>query len=325
MRRCVTVLVAVALAASLAGCMGGEEPPAASDDGSQAEEEANATLAAPTWEIGDWWTWDTGQQGEVTLVVTGEDGGDWIVGTTNEAVAFFHARFPVSYLGEVRKADLAGSQPDTRVAFFDWPLEAGKTWTTTWDGVERTITVDRVEDGTAHLTATQDGRPAVTYTYDAERGSFGELVFLDANGTETFAMEPQASGSSFEQPAVRWQLAQALDEAGTIGAEPESFGFGFEVPEEATDLWLDLQLACPGTGTYHVSFGPSGDAQTTESSSYENRDVCPAEANVTSVVVEEPAPGSYRGGFTATSPQAEGAYGITLYVRTLLEVPVGEG
>lgn len=324
MCRCVTVLAVLSLAAMLAGCMGGEDAPDAEtdgevpgDDGEAAAEEA--LLEAPSWEVGDWWTWSTDQQGEVTLVVTGEDGGDWVVDTTNEDVAFFHARFPVSYLGEIRKADLAGSQPDARVAFFEWPLEANETWTTTWDGVEREITVDRIEDGTAHLTARQDDRVAVEYTYDAARGSFGELVFLDANGTTTFAMQPRTSGSSFDEPVVRWQLEQAIDEEGTFGAEPVSWGTSFDVDEEVTDLWLDLAIDCP-SGTYQFGF-----SHQEEDEGYGQGAACPDEAREQGPVVEDPTPGTYEGGFTGTSPEADGEHSITLYVRTLVEVPVGEG
>jgi len=310
----------------LAGCMGGSEPPDGSDEAAPggAGEEALASLAAPNWSVGDYWTWSSPQVGEVTYVVTGDAGSDWIVDTTNEEVAFFDARFPVSTLGEIRKSDLAGSQGEERVRFFEWPLEVNETWTTTWDGVEREITVEAIEGSRAELVARQEGRVAVEYTYDSERGSFGELAYKDANGTETFAMQPGDHGNGPPEPAVRWQLANPVDEEGTFGAEPASFGFGFDVPENATDIWLDFAIACPGNGAYDFGFGPSGDGQTDEGSSYGASASCPSEANVTGVVVEDPTPGEYRGGLTASSADAEGRYAITLYVRTLQEVPVGE-
>ena len=307
-----------------AGCLGGDDAASEASEPTDDASDGNAgeRLTAPEWSIGDRWTWSSPQVGEVTYVVTGETDGNWIVDTTNEEVAFFDARFPVSTLGEIRQSDKAGSQPEGRVEFFDWPLQANKTWTTTWDGVERAITVEAIEGSTAELVARQEGRVAVEYTYDAERATFGELVYLDENGTESFVMEPEPTAS--EDEPVRWQLTNAVDEAGTFGAEPTTSGFGFTVPENATDLWLDFTLACP-SGSYDLSFGPSGDAQTDEGSSYENVGTCPAEANVTGPVVEEPSPGEYRGGFTGSSPEADASYDILLYVRTLQEVAIGEG
>lgn len=120
------LLIAVLLLALLAGCLGAEDPADTEADGDTDPTNATSGIQAPTWSLGDYWTWSSDEQGEVSYVVTGEEESDWIVDTTNEGVAFFHARFPVSTLGEIRKEDLAGSQPATRVQFFDWPLEEGK-------------------------------------------------------------------------------------------------------------------------------------------------------------------------------------------------------
>lgn len=317
------VLALALLLAPLAGCAGSDgsdDDPASGGDGPANE---TASLSAPNWSLGDYWTWRSDQVGEVTYAVTGEDGGDWIVDTTNRDVAFFDARFDVSTLGPVRKADLAGSQGDTRVQFFDWPLEPGKTWTTTWDRVEREITVDRVEDGTAHLTARQNGRVAVEYTYDSEVGSFGRLVFVDENGTETFGLRLSDSGSGVPGEPIRWDLAAVVDEEGTFSPGPQSFGFGFEVPENATDLWMDLSIACP-SGAYSFGFGPS-DGTGSEDAGYSSSQACPGSENETGPVVEDPPAGSYNGGFSGSSPEDGAEYRVLIYVRTLRSIAVGEG
>lgn len=317
-RRLLICLVLVT--APLAGCLGGDTPDGpgpAPDQGADQAPETPASLEAPTWEIGDHWTYTDDAFGEVTWVVTGQTTGAWILDTTHPEVAFLDAREDISFLGERGKSDLAGSQGDTRVTYFDWPLEENKTWTTTWDGVQREITVDRVEDGIAELTARQDGRVAVEYTYDSQVGHFRGFTFFDANGTQTVDATLQGSGSGFQGTAVRWDLATALDLEGTFGVQPVADGDDFEVPETATDLWLDLSIDCP-SGAYDFGFGGNG-------SGYSDEDTCPAEADVAEVVVEDPDPGTYSGGLTAASPAEEGTYDILLYIRTLEEIPVGQG
>lgn len=311
------VLAVLLVLSSAAGCLGsgGEGGTAPTEE--TAGSNRSTALEAPTWSIGDHWTWSTDQQGAVTYVVTGQEGGDWIVDTTDEGVAFFDARFDVSTLGKVRKTDLAGSQNDTRVQYFDWPLEEGKTWTTTWDGVERTIEVERVGDRSAELVARQDGRVAVEYTYDADARSFRDLVFLDANGTETFAMHLTESGTNFTGTAVRWQLDRVVDRSGTFGAQPVSWGGSFEVPADATDIWLAETVRCP-SGVFDFGFGGNG-------SGYNDQAPCPYENDVAEPVVEDPGQGTWRYGLTASSPDGEGRYDVTLFVRTLVEVPVGQG
>jgi hypothetical protein len=313
------MILVTLLAAPLAGCLGSE----AGDDASASADDATTNqtpgLPAPNWSIGDAWTYTGGGVGETTWVVTGEEGEDWIVDTTNRELAFIDARTDISFLGEVRKSDKAGSQGDTRVEFFDWPLVEDKTWTTTWDGVERTITVDRIEDGTAYLTATQNDRLAVEYTYDSKAGHFGQFAYYDANGTETASAELSNAQSGFEDSAVRWQLDTALDEAGTF--EAQAFGFGFRVPENATDLWLDATITCE-TGNYDFQFGPSGDGPGSEESTYAISNSCSTDVDETGVVVDDPQPGAYRGGFTGSSVPDSGEYAFLLYVRTLQEIPV---
>lgn len=310
------------LVAPLSGCVGtggggGTTPTNASEAGTAPGSSGQETLEAPTWSIGDHWTYTGGGFGETTWVVTGDEGRDWIVHTTNEQVAFLDARTDVSFLGEVRKSDLAGSQGDDRVEYFDWPLEAGKTWTTTWDGVEREITVDRVEDRIAHLTARQEGRLAVEYTYDSAAGHMGSFTFYDENGTETASAELMDGGSNFTGTAVSWTLERVIDRTGTFGVQPTSWGGQFEVPADATDLWLGLTVQCP-SGAYDFGFGGNG-------SGYSDISACPYENAVADPVIEDPGEGTWNYGLTATSPDGEGSYDITLFVRTLEEIPVGDG
>lgn len=320
------IVVAVALlVAPLAGCVGGDggadgeaSGPMEAEGPGTGDVDAVDGLQAPSWSIGDYWTFSTSQGRQDTWVVTGEDGADWIVDTTSRETAFFDARSDISFLGPIRKADLAGSQNDTRVEFYDWPLEEGKTWTTTWDQVEREITVEQVDETSAELVARQDGRVAVEYTYDAEAGHFGAFTFLDANGTETFAAELEDAGANRTEPAVRWELETIEDRAESFGAEPRSWGGSFTVPENTTDIWLGFTVDCP-SGAY--SFGISRQ-ETGEG--YEETAQCPSDSFVEEVIAEEPE-GTWNYGMTAISPEEDGHYEVTILLRDLVEVAVGEG
>jgi hypothetical protein len=305
---------AIAIATlALAGCLGGGSEPAGQQANPAAASDPSAAIGAPNWSAGDYWTYAPEEAPTSSWVVTQDAGDAWIVRPDDKEAAFLDARSDISFFGERRKSDLAGSQGETRVEYFDWPLEENKTWTTTWDGVERTVTVDRVEDGRAQLTARHDGRLAVEYTYERDAGPFGSVTFYDANGSVVNDLELQDSGEDFQGTAYRYTLAKVLDRQGTFGAQPTGFGFEFTVPPNATDIWLDLAVECP-SGAYDFGFGGNG-------SGYSNRGTCPANATGTGVVVEGPNPGNYRGGFAGHSPAGEGSFRFLMFVRTLNEVP----
>ncbi len=313
-------IVVALLLAPLAGCVGSDGSSGADPVGPSATEapsEASEGLTAPTWRLGDHWTYRSDASGEVTFVVTGETDEAWIVDTTSREVAFLDARSEISFLGERDKETLAGSQNGTEVEFFDWPLVEGESWTTTWDGVEREITVDRVEDGTAWMTARQGDRVAVEYTYDAEAEHMASFTFYDANGTETVSADLASTGENLTGTAVRWELATIVDREETFGAAPHSWGGSFEMPTNATDLWLGETVRCPsGFFSFGVSHNETG---------YGDTATCPYEADVAAPIIEDPEPGEWSYGLTATSPGGEGSYDITLIVRTLVEVAVAEG
>ncbi len=272
-------------------------------------------LEPPTWEVGDWWTWTSDQLGEYSYVVTGQQGGDWLVGTDSEQIAFFDKQTDISFLGEVRKSDLAGSQNDTRVKYFDWPLEAGKTWTTTWDGVQRTITVTGIDDGLASFEAREGDRLAVSYTYDSSTGWFGEVTFHGPDGQAAFTTTPVASGSNFTGEVVRWRFGDQVGLSSTLQPAAVPMQATFEVPENATDIWVNLQVDCP-SGAFNVGFeSSSGQGWSVE-------EACPYNQTVVGPVVEDPEPGQWEGGAVGASPAEQGSYSIQIIVRTLETVPI---
>lgn len=145
-------IFALALAtAGMAGCIQGEpltdgtaevgalEPDVVIDP---VLEEVALPVGVPTWDVGHAWTVQShglGGGGTCVLAVAQAD-GDYRVLPSCEDVAHYDAVFDVSYVGTIRGDDLSGGQHGTPVRFFDFPLEDGKTWSTTWDGITVTLT-----------------------------------------------------------------------------------------------------------------------------------------------------------------------------------------
>lgn len=192
---------------ALAGCT--DRP---SDAGTTPEGPPPSAIEVPTWSVGDHWIYRTlgpdGQAGSVTIVVTAEEGGDYVVDTNERTTAYFHATDEISYLGKVRKADLAGSQGSDRVQYFEFPLEVGKTWTTPWDGERVSVEVKHVEAGEAHMEATLGGTLFADYRY--ADGFLGSIQFHDENGTPTYLMELDGQGSDFTGTVYRYALEEPL-------------------------------------------------------------------------------------------------------------------
>lgn len=289
-------------------------------DGGGGSGSSGTFLEAPRWSVGDHWTFSSDAFGSFQLVVTREDGKDWIVDTTHEGVAFREARSDLSFVGPVRKGDLAGSKAGNPVAFFDWPLEEGKTWTTSWGSSEVTVSVERVDDGTAHLVARKEGQVTAEYTYDAEAGTFGSMRVVGGNGTAELTMELTDHGSGFGGTALRWSLSEAFAHEATFGGGPHRQGGSFEVPAGATDIWVRLQADCP-SGFLDFGLGPNPAQVVTHG--YLNSAPCPRTADVAEAVVEEPGQGTWGYGVHGSSPAGQASYDTTVYVRTLQEVSVG--
>lgn len=239
--RSLPVLVMLA-AAALAGCTDDGSSSGAAGDG---DASSDALVIAPTWDIGDSWTFEnTGPDGEtsvMSLVVTGEEGGDYIIDTNEPTVAYFHAQMDISYLGEVRKSDLAGSQGSDRVRYFDFPLEDGKAWSTSWDGLTVDVEVTDVAGGTVSLAATTGGRAFADYTYSVDDRFMGEIDFYDENGTQAFRMELTDSGSGFSGTVYRYTLHErTVYSISDAGAESQESDWD----EDVTEVWFESVADC---------------------------------------------------------------------------------
>lgn len=298
--RFATVLSLAALL--LAGCA----------DGGGSEDRQTTSLAAggaapveaPNWTVGDWWRYDGSfglESFTADRIVTEDAGGDWIVDTASAETAWNHVLEPISVLGPVSKEDLAGSQEEGRVRFWDFPLEHNKTWQTAWDGQSFSARAVRQGDAVFLVEYRQDGEVARETVYDAQARWFTRMTIHDLDG-EPFEMTLAESGSDYGGEYVRWLVHDETQAA--ISGGVGSAGFG--VPEAATDLWHRFEVAC-GQGAYTYAVRPvedpaagTGDAQP-----------CPAEDRRETAI--DAVPGEWQ----AAVSVADGSISVQVYVREL--------
>lgn len=313
----------------LAGCasQGGGGPPGADDDGSASEDGAAVLEGPATWAVGDHWTYGISGEGiedrEVTLVVADATDREFVVETTDREMAFFHARaepVEISYLGDQSRDAREGSQGEARVEYFRWPLEENASWTTTWDGAERTIRVTDVGETSAELVSRgPEGDLHARYTYDAEAGWFGETRFFD-DGTETFAMTLQGSGANFSGTYVTVDLTTVLDAnwTGNDGGSWEG-----TVGGGADDFWYQVAYGVDGPGD--VGIGYSWQNGTDTGSDSILQEACPCEpASIQGTLESRAADWRWDGGIVSTGDAAEVAYlDVTVLLRDFVERGVG--
>ena len=325
------VLLALASAAlALAGCAekGGEDAGGAGTGGAadaDADGLAAASIAAPTpWAVGDAWTYSFNGV-DSTYVVTQDAGADWIVETDSEERAFSNQREDISRLGPQRKSDLAGSQGAERLEFFRWPLEAGRTWSTRWDGVDVDVRV--LEGGTAEVqtleaTATGDGAradggPLYRYTYDAGAGWFGELHRFGPDGSEMVTLTLTKAVHGWTGTIVRWSLETVIEDAGNDPMAPPFVMGPFEVASGATDIWAEYHFACGGNGGYAVTIEPVNPGLAGQQGTAANGQC--TQVDFAGVVQDGPHPGTWTMAVSAGGQTID--YQFAILVRTRQDVP----
>lgn len=183
--------IPIVLTLLLAGCVGGD----ASTGTSSASLEAGDVIVAdetvteaisdpgavPRWNVGDAWSITShgfGAQESSFLVVTAATSDAYTLSTTSEQEAGYDAMFDISYIGQLRASDLAGSQQGTPILYYSWPLAEGKTWTTTWDGLAVTLTATAKPAGGFTIVGVADGTDYVNYDYDPELKWWSYLNFV---------------------------------------------------------------------------------------------------------------------------------------------------
>lgn len=232
-----------------AGCLGADAPGTTEPLSAGLDEpvvpvplpETNVSkLAAPAWSAGDAWEARGvpagGPAEPFRLVVASAGGSGYVTAADSETIALYDALFDVSYVGDVGK-DLSGSQQGSPVRFYDWPLEDGKTWTTTWDGFDVALVATRqVSGGGFDVVGTVDGAPYVSYDYDPELRWFSHLdfegysVFLDkrvenftgqfvsASATTLLTLAPAGPGAGTPAGTFRVGEGQTLVAMAVVSA-----------------------------------------------------------------------------------------------------------
>lgn len=170
----------------------------------------NSSVDAPEWRVGDAWTVETHGAGEperATLVVASASGAMYEMRSTSEQMATFDAVFDVSYLGDVRASDLAGHQQGQPIRFFAFPLEDGKSWTTTWDGQEISLRAGfspsipapgGAKPGFIIQGTTADGQTYVEYDYVPALRWWSHIVFTEGYGFKVTAATANWTGEVLE-------------------------------------------------------------------------------------------------------------------------------
>jgi hypothetical protein len=219
------------------------------DSGSGEPGDSAVSGQAPAeWAVGHYWSYRLSFGGEFTLVVREDLGSDWYLGTTEAGTAWIDEREGISFLREVRKADLAGSQNTDRVQYYDFPLEDGKTWNTKWDGVDRRIVT--VQDGeTFRFNGYEGDDLVVEYDYDPAVGWFTYVIWYDAeSGQETFSFELSDHQTGWTGQVVHWDaqvFAKDSIQGGLLGGSFDADGH--------EELWLRLYFHCEGEETLPFS------------------------------------------------------------------------
>lgn len=165
----------------------------------------NMSVDAPTWRVGDAWLVKAFgiNDGEASALVVANADTDYELLPTSESLASFDAMFDISYVGRIRGADLAGGQQGQPIQFFNFPLEDGKTWKTTWDGQELTLragfdgnitTPLGKQPGFTIQGTLGDGATYLTYDYVPALRWWSRLAFEGGYGFEVTGIKANWTG-----------------------------------------------------------------------------------------------------------------------------------
>jgi len=139
------------------------------------------TLAAvPEWRLGEWWEYkvtDNFRDAEITIkrVVAGTFGTSYLVGFPLEAFSNDALVLHVPGYGDIDQADLSFEVHDVDMQILTFPLEAGKTWATAFEGRPGNATILSAAEGKATIRLTDGSTFNWTAIYDAETGDLERL------------------------------------------------------------------------------------------------------------------------------------------------------
>lgn len=257
--------VAFALVLVTMGCIGaldddspvedlptGSDEPALGMESSLPTQRAGTTLEqAPAWALGEWWTYtihtsDYQTEGTFTIVVAGEQARDYLVGIPADQQDVLGFIFHMPGIGLVAKEDLTYEAHDAPFKLLDFPLEQGRSWSSTyWGGAEMEVTVESVDGTEATLSVTRPsdtGETVGTLVYDA---TVGNIVSFTPSQDPGYTLELVDHGFDHQGPVkVPYQQDLLLCHgalAGGASIEGCQIGPGspegtFEIPEGYDDV-----------------------------------------------------------------------------------------
>lgn len=273
--------VLLALAVVTAGCLGGGSDSApgtgtdpgadpggqpGSDPGGGGTDNGAQGFQPPEWSPGLWWEYNVtrgDETGSVIFAVQAESGDRYTLLANATGHAARDAVVDLAYVGPVRKSDLAGLSGDAPVRFFEWPLHDGRTWTTTWNGRERTHTARRTpveipggELPGVEVASTAGGRTLARYGYAPAVGWFTHLELPQRNLTYRIADAGFAYRGNLTTAAAStaFEASSPSARAGTFDVPNGSAAVALRLGGGGTRASYDLSLADPG-GTRHT-YGP---------------------------------------------------------------------
>lgn len=310
--RWVFAVAFVGLAIAASGCAGSDPSDGGGDvptDGAEGEGGVDPYAEPAEWALGQWFAYRTqspdGEAGEVTLVVTNVEAGNYTLDTTDRDMAAFHAESEISFVGPIQKADLSGVQAQTPVRFFRFPLNVGDEWTTEWDGESRTVRVVEEREDFRRLTASAGDVVRVDYSYRPEAGFFGHSHFLDEDGAATFTLTLADWGENYTGAYVRATFEELFSMIGGGGPSAEDF----MVPEGTQELVLRYNVTCPEAtaGGWQVSFTPLN-SMAPQDEGHEDSGECPEGVDA-EVVLTDPTPGPWEYAGTYAGITSDGSGG----------------
>lgn len=238
---------------------------------------------APEWRVGDAWRvqFDDGQPICWLVVVEataeGYEQGVWCPTDEAELIAAQLAAFELAYVGRFT-ASLEGRAAEDAFRFYDWPLEDGKTWSTTWEGQEVKVVAEAARGDRWIFTATyvESEETLAVYDYDPELAWWSVIEFppsgyvfrvheratgwegdvLHARGEDRY--EARREESTLGQPAAVFNIEE---QDAMVALVIDWFGapFGrFEVRDAAGDTVYERTMIGDDDDTYELMPGSPG-------------------------------------------------------------------
>lgn len=133
--------------------------------------------AAPQWRLGEWWDYTvtdhfSGNSIQVKRIVAGTFGSQYLVGFPLDAFSNDALVLHLPGYGDVDMDDLSFEVHDVDQKLLDFPLTAGKSWDSHFEGRAGNVTVLSTTATTAELqfTDSRNGSFDWSATYDADTG-----------------------------------------------------------------------------------------------------------------------------------------------------------